>query len=82
VDGVRVGHVTIVEGEGVRTGVTAVLPHPGNPFQEKVPGAIHVGNGFGNPRFERGASTSPPRDGPPPPHRSPPPRDGYTLTGA
>ncbi len=47
VDGVRVGHTTRIEGESIRTGVTAVLPHTGNPFQEKVPSAIVVGNGFG-----------------------------------
>jgi D-aminopeptidase len=47
VPGVRVGTVTIVEGEDVRTGVTAVLPHGGNIFQEKVPAAVAVGNGFG-----------------------------------
>jgi D-aminopeptidase len=47
VAGVRVGQVTVQEGEGVRTGVTAVLPHAGNLFQEKVPAAIEVGNGFG-----------------------------------
>ena len=47
VAGVRVGHVTLIEGERVRTGVTAILPHPGNLFQEKVPAAVHVGNGFG-----------------------------------
>ncbi len=47
VAGVLVGQVTLIEGEGVRTGVTAVLPHPGNIFQEKVPAAVHVGNGFG-----------------------------------
>jgi len=47
VAGVRVGHVTIVEGERVRTGVTAVLPHGGNLFQEKVAGAVFVGNAFG-----------------------------------
>jgi D-aminopeptidase len=44
---VRVGQVTIVEGDTVRTGVTAVLPHGGNLFQEKVPGAVFVGNAFG-----------------------------------
>ncbi len=44
---VQVGHRTIVEGSNVRTGVTAVLPHPGNVFQDKVPAAIVVGNGFG-----------------------------------
>jgi D-aminopeptidase len=47
VEGVRVGQVTLVEGEAVRTGVTAVLPHGGNLFQEKVPGAVFVGNAFG-----------------------------------
>src|SRR5207247_7204372 len=47
VAGVRVGHATIVEGERVRTGVTAVLPHGGNLFQEKVAGAVFVGNAFG-----------------------------------
>jgi D-aminopeptidase len=47
VDGVRVGHVTLIEGQDIRTGVTAVLPHGGNLFQDKVPAAIVVGNGFG-----------------------------------
>lgn len=47
VEGVLVGHTTIVRGERIRTGVTAILPHKGNLFQEKVPGAIFVGNGFG-----------------------------------
>ena len=47
VAGVRVGHATLVRGENVRTGVTAVLPHAGNLFREKVPGAVFVGNGFG-----------------------------------
>lgn len=47
VAGVRVGHVTLVEGDGVRTGVTVVVPHAGNVFQEKVPGAVFVGNAFG-----------------------------------
>ncbi len=47
VAGVRVGHQTIVRGDNVRTGVTAILPHAGNMFQEKVPGAVFVGNGFG-----------------------------------
>jgi len=47
VAGVRVGQVTIHEGESIRTGVTAVLPHPGNLFESKVPAAIHIGNGFG-----------------------------------
>ncbi len=47
VAGVRVGHTTIIRGENVRTGVTAILPHGGNLFQEKVPGAVFIGNGFG-----------------------------------
>ena len=47
VAGVRVGHKTIVEGESIRTGVTAILPHGGNLFQKKVPAAVFVGNGFG-----------------------------------
>jgi D-aminopeptidase len=47
VDGVRVGHTTIVEGDAVRTGVTAILPHGGNLFREKVAGAVFVGNAFG-----------------------------------
>ena len=44
---VRVGHTTIVEGDSVRTGVTAIVPHGGNVFQEKVAGAVFVGNAFG-----------------------------------
>jgi D-aminopeptidase len=47
VAGLKVGHLTKVEGDNIRTGVTAILPHEGNLFQEKVPGAIFVGNGFG-----------------------------------
>ena len=47
VAGVKVGQVTLKEGERVRTGVTAILPHDGNVFQEKVPGAVFVGNAFG-----------------------------------
>jgi D-aminopeptidase len=47
VAGVEVGHTTIISGDNIRTGVTAVLPHSGNLFREKVPGAIFVGNGFG-----------------------------------
>jgi D-aminopeptidase len=47
VPGVRVGHATLIRGETVRTGVTVVLPHGGNLFREKVPGAVVVGNGFG-----------------------------------
>ena len=47
VPGVRVGHATLNKGNDIRTGVTAILPHSGNLFQEKVAAAIHVGNGFG-----------------------------------
>ncbi|MDP2955833.1 MAG: P1 family peptidase [Longimicrobiales bacterium] len=47
VAGVRVGQTTVVEGDNVRTGVTAILPHGGNAYQSRVPAAIHVGNGFG-----------------------------------
>jgi hypothetical protein len=47
VAGVQVGHSTIVRGENIRTGVTAIHPHSGNLYREKVPGAIFVGNGFG-----------------------------------
>src|SRR6266480_4497377 len=47
VAGVGVGHTTIISGDNVRTGVTAVLPHSGNLYRDKVPGAIFVGNGFG-----------------------------------
>jgi len=47
VAGVRVGQVTLREGERVRTGVTAILPHEGNAYRSRVPAALHVGNGFG-----------------------------------
>jgi D-aminopeptidase len=47
VAGVRVGQVTLVEGDAIRTGVTAVVPHPGNVFRDKVAGAVYVGNAFG-----------------------------------
>src|SRR5436853_513321 len=47
VAGVRVGHRTLIEGDTIRTGVTAILPTGGNLFQEKVPGAVFVGNAFG-----------------------------------
>lgn len=47
VAGVEVGHTTIIRGDDVRTGVTAILPHAGNLFREKVPGAVFVGNAFG-----------------------------------
>jgi D-aminopeptidase len=47
VSGVLVGHLTLIEGQDIRTGVTAILPHPGNPFQDKVPAGFAVANGFG-----------------------------------
>lgn len=47
VPGVKVGQVTNIRGEKIRTGITAILPHEGNIFQEKVPAAIYLGNGFG-----------------------------------
>jgi D-aminopeptidase len=47
VEGVRVGHRTIVRGDDVRTGVTAILPHGGDLFRAKTPAAVYVGNGFG-----------------------------------
>jgi D-aminopeptidase len=47
VDGVRVGHTTIIKGDSIRTGVTAILPHTGNLFREKVPGSVFIGNAFG-----------------------------------
>lgn len=47
VPGVTVGHVTLIEGDSIRTGVTAIVPHQGNIFRQKVPAAIYVGNGFG-----------------------------------
>ena len=47
VEGVQVGHTTLVLGDSIRTGVTAILPHQGNIFQHKVPAAIYIGNGFG-----------------------------------
>ena len=47
VAGVTVGHTTLIVGDSIRTGVTAILPHSGNIFQFKVPAAIHLGNGFG-----------------------------------
>ena len=47
VRGVSVGQTTIIRGDNIRTGVTAILPHSGNLFREKVPAAIFVGNGFG-----------------------------------
>jgi D-aminopeptidase len=47
VAGVRVGQVTLIEGDDVRTGVTAIVPADGNLFQNKLPGAVFVGNAFG-----------------------------------
>ena len=47
VAGVQVGHTTLIEGDNVRTGVTAILPHGGNLFQDKVAGAVFIGNAFG-----------------------------------
>ena len=47
VPGVTVGHVTCIEGDSIRTGVTAIVPHQGSIFRQKVPAAIYVGNGFG-----------------------------------
>lgn len=47
VPGVLVGHTTLVLGDSIRTGVTAILPHNGNLFQQKVPAAVYTGNGFG-----------------------------------
>jgi D-aminopeptidase len=45
--GVKVGHFTLIEGDDIRTGVTAILPHEGNLNQDKVPAGLTVGNGFG-----------------------------------
>lgn len=47
VAGVRVGHATLIEGDAIRTGVTAILPHGDNVFADKVPAAVYTGNGFG-----------------------------------
>src|SRR4029077_17906599 len=47
VAGVRVGHTTIIDGDSVRTGVTALVPHYGNVFQDKVAAAVFAGNAFG-----------------------------------
>lgn len=47
VAGVKVGHVTLIKEDSIRTGVTTILPHDQNIFQNKVPAAIYVGNGFG-----------------------------------
>lgn len=45
--GVKIGHHTRIEGDSIRTGVTVIMPHDGNPFRERVPAAVYVGNGFG-----------------------------------
>ncbi len=45
--GVRVGHTTVMVGDSIRTGVTAIIPHGGNSFLDRVPAGLHVGNGFG-----------------------------------
>ena len=47
VAGVKVGHATIISGDSIHTGITAILPHGGNLFQDRVPAAVHVGNAFG-----------------------------------
>lgn len=47
VAGVRVGHATVSDGDSIRTGVTAIVPHGGDLFRDRVPAALHVGNGFG-----------------------------------
>src|SRR5512138_60426 len=47
VPGVQVGHATVVAGDSIHTGVTAILPHAGNLFFDRVPAAVHVGNAFG-----------------------------------
>ena len=47
VPGVKVGHVTLIRGDSINTGVTAIIPHPGNIFQNKMPAAMYIGNGFG-----------------------------------
>ena len=47
VDGVSVGHSTIIENDDIRTGVTAIIPGPGNLYTHPVPAAVHVGNGYG-----------------------------------
>ncbi|WP_220486515.1 P1 family peptidase [Luteimonas sp. MC1782] len=47
VDGVAVGHATVIEGDGIRTGVSAILPHAGDLYRDRVPAAIVVGNGYG-----------------------------------
>ena len=76
VEGVLVGHTTVSEGDDVRTGVTVIRPHPRNAFQEKVPAAVAVANGFGKLVGDLpGRGTGRPRD----PHR--PHRDAERLAG-
>src|SRR5260370_7667719 len=74
VAGVRVGHTTLVRGNDVRTGVTVILPHPGNLFRDKVPGAVFIGNAFGklagSPQLEEPAPIETP-PAPPPTLNSP-----------
>src|SRR5690348_2664558 len=47
VPGIKVGHATLSRGSDIRTGVTVIVPHDGNLFQQKVPGAVYIGNAFG-----------------------------------
>jgi D-aminopeptidase len=47
VAGVRIGQVTVTEGDSVRTGITAIFPHEGNPFLDRVPAGVYIGNAFG-----------------------------------
>lgn len=47
VAGVKVGHATIISGDSIHTGVTAILPHDGNLYIDRVPAAVHIGNAFG-----------------------------------
>ncbi|MEZ7830152.1 MAG: P1 family peptidase [Gammaproteobacteria bacterium] len=47
VDGVRVGHTTVIEGDDIRTGVTAIIPAPGNLYTHPIPAWIYTGNGYG-----------------------------------
>lgn len=47
VSGIRVGHTTLIQGDSIRTGVTAIVPHTGNLFQDKVPGGVFIGNASG-----------------------------------
>ena len=47
VEGLKIGHTTLIISDSIRTGVTAILPYEGNIFQQKIPAAIFVANGFG-----------------------------------